>query len=67
MPTVAERAPNITIHVFGQLREYCAGASELSVSATTTGQLWVGKDGGEKRECPFEGLPPIHCVKVAVV
>ena len=34
---------------------------------TTTGQLWVGKDGGEKWECPFEGLPPIHCVKVAVV
>jgi hypothetical protein len=29
--------------------------------------LWVGKDGGEKWECPFEGLPPIHCVKVAVV
>ena len=34
---------------------------------TTTGQLWVGKDGGEKWECAFEGLPPIHCVKVAVV
>jgi molybdopterin converting factor small subunit len=32
---VAERAPSITIHVFGQLREYCAGASELSVSART--------------------------------
>lgn len=25
--------PNITIHVFGQLREYCRGAEELSVSA----------------------------------
>ena len=32
---VAEPAPNITIHVFGQLREYCAGASELKVSART--------------------------------
>jgi molybdopterin synthase sulfur carrier subunit len=32
---VADPAPNITIHVFGQLREYCAGASELSVSAHT--------------------------------
>ncbi len=32
---VAEPAPNITIHVFGQLREYCPGAKELSVSART--------------------------------
>jgi molybdopterin synthase sulfur carrier subunit len=32
---VAEPAPTITIHVFGQLREYCAGASELLVSART--------------------------------
>lgn len=30
---VAEAAPNVTIHVFGQLREYCRGAKELSVSA----------------------------------
>ena len=28
-------APTITIHVFGQLREYCAGKSQLSVSAPT--------------------------------
>ena len=28
-------APTITIHVFGQLREYCKGASQLSVSART--------------------------------
>ena len=28
-------APTVTIHVFGQLREYCAGASQLSVSART--------------------------------
>jgi molybdopterin converting factor small subunit len=32
---VSESAPNITIHVFGQLREYCAGAQQLSVSART--------------------------------
>jgi hypothetical protein len=34
---------------------------------TTTGQLWMGRDGGEKWECLFDSLPPIHCVKVAVV
>jgi photosystem II stability/assembly factor-like uncharacterized protein len=34
---------------------------------TTTGQLWIGRDGGEKFECLFESLPPIHNVKVAVV
>ena len=28
-------APTVTIHVFGQLREYCAGKSQLSVSART--------------------------------
>jgi molybdopterin synthase sulfur carrier subunit len=27
--------PTVTIHVFGQLREYCGGASQLSVSART--------------------------------
>jgi molybdopterin converting factor small subunit len=32
---VADSAPNVTIHVFGQLREYCAGAKELFVSAGT--------------------------------
>jgi molybdopterin converting factor small subunit len=31
---VPEPAP-ITIHVFGQLREYCRGATELPVSAHT--------------------------------
>jgi molybdopterin synthase sulfur carrier subunit len=36
---VAEPAPNITIHVFGQLREYCAGAAELSLSARTVRAL----------------------------
>jgi hypothetical protein len=34
---------------------------------TTTGKLWMGKDGGETWSCLFESLPPIHCVKVAVV
>ena len=28
-------APTVTIHVFGQLREYCAGAEQLSVPAET--------------------------------
>jgi len=28
-------APTVTIHVFGQLRTYCAGASQLSISAPT--------------------------------
>jgi len=27
--------PTVTIHVFGQLREYCAGKSQLSVSGHT--------------------------------
>jgi photosystem II stability/assembly factor-like uncharacterized protein len=34
---------------------------------TTTGQLWIGRDGGEDWNCLFPSLPPIHCVKVAVV
>ena len=33
---------------------------------TTTGQLWMGRDGGEQWECLFDSLPPIHNVKVAV-
>ncbi len=34
---------------------------------TTTGQLWIGRDCGEEWSCLFDSLPPIHCVKVAVV
>jgi photosystem II stability/assembly factor-like uncharacterized protein len=34
---------------------------------TTTGQLWMGRDGGEEWSCLFDSLPPIHCVKIAVV
>ena len=42
-------------------------ASPALYFGTTTGQLWIGRDGGEKWECLFDSLPPIHCVKVAVV
>jgi hypothetical protein len=34
---------------------------------TTTGQLWIGRDGGEEWECLFDSLPPIYCVKAAEV
>ncbi|MDE0104691.1 MAG: hypothetical protein OXN89_20135 [Bryobacterales bacterium] len=34
---------------------------------TTTGQLWMGRDGGEDWTCIFDSLPPIYCVKVAAV
>lgn len=34
---------------------------------TTTGQLWMGRDGGQDWECVFDSLPPINCVKVGVV
>jgi photosystem II stability/assembly factor-like uncharacterized protein len=34
---------------------------------TTTGQLWIGREGGEAWDCLFKSLPPINCVKVAVV
>lgn len=34
---------------------------------TTTGQLWRGREGGESFECVSASLPPIHCVKAAVV
>jgi photosystem II stability/assembly factor-like uncharacterized protein len=33
---------------------------------TTTGQLWIGREGGEEWECLFDALPPIHNVKVAI-
>jgi hypothetical protein len=33
---------------------------------TTTGQLWIGRDGGEEWDCLFVSLPPINVVKVAV-
>lgn len=42
-------------------------ASPALYFGITTGQLWMGRDGGEKWECLFDALPPIHCVKAAVV
>jgi photosystem II stability/assembly factor-like uncharacterized protein len=42
-------------------------ASPALYFGTTTGQLWMGRDGGEQWGCLFDSLPPIHCVKVAVV
>ena len=55
---------------FTVLRDAMA-IDELSSPAlyfgTTTGQLWMGREGGEQWECLFDALPPIHCVKVAVV
>ena len=52
--------------------QYCAMDIDETTSpalyfGTTTGQLWIGRDGGEQFECLFDALPPIHCVKVAVV
>ncbi len=44
-----------------------AAKSPALYFGTTTGQLWIGRDGGEEWICLFESLPPIHCVKVAVV
>jgi hypothetical protein len=34
---------------------------------TTTGQLWIGREDGEKWVNLFDSLPPIHCVKAAVL
>jgi hypothetical protein len=34
---------------------------------TTTGQVWMGSEGGEDWTCLFDSLPPIYNVKVAVV
>ncbi|MFZ2491345.1 MAG: exo-alpha-sialidase [Thermoanaerobaculia bacterium] len=34
---------------------------------TTTGQLWIGRDGGQRWSRLFDSLPPIHCVKAAIV
>jgi MoaD family protein len=37
--TVPEPGANVRIHVFGQLREYCAGAQELVLSARTVREV----------------------------
>jgi hypothetical protein len=39
----------------------------LRLFGTTTGQLWIGREGGEQWDCLFDALPPIYAVKVAVV
>lgn len=44
---VPESAPNVTIHVFGQLREYCRGAKELSVSAGNVRAVLEQLEGAE--------------------
>jgi photosystem II stability/assembly factor-like uncharacterized protein len=44
-----------------------AAATPAVYVGTTTGQLWIGRDGGERFDCLFDSLPPIHNVKVAVV
>jgi len=41
-------------------------ASPALYFGTTTGQVWLGRDGGEEWSCLFDSLPPVHCVKVAV-
>jgi hypothetical protein len=33
---------------------------------TITGQLWMGREGGEEWTCIHDSLPPINCVKVAL-
>jgi hypothetical protein len=42
-------------------------ASPALYFGTTTGQLWIGRDSGQQWSRLFTSLPPIHCVKVAVV
>jgi molybdopterin synthase sulfur carrier subunit len=44
---VVEPAPNVKVHVFGQLREYCGGATELPVSARTVRSLLDQLERGE--------------------
>lgn len=34
---------------------------------TTTGQLWIGHEGGENWQRLFDSLPPINCVKTQVI
>ena len=34
---------------------------------TTTGRVWMGREGGEEWTCLFDALPPINSVKVGVV
>jgi hypothetical protein len=56
---------------FGQcvhkIAAHPAAPGRLYMLGTTTGQLWLGRDGGEDWQCVFDALPPIHCVKIALV
>ena len=54
-----------TVQRDGMTSDRCA--SPALYFGTTTGQLWMGRDGGEKWECLFDSLPPIHNVKAAIV
>lgn len=46
----------------------CDDARDASLwFGTTTGQLWRGRDGGEEFEAVATSLPPILCVKAAIV
>lgn len=42
-------------------------ASPALYFGTTTGQVWIGREGGEQWQCLFDSLPPIYCVKAAVI
>jgi len=44
-----------------------SAASPALYFGTTTGQLWMGRNGGDDWTCLFDSLPPINCVKAAVV
>ena len=64
------RAFRTAVEKFGKGRVVTTDINPLSPAlyfGTTTGQLWIGRDGGERWECLFDALPPIHCVKVAVI
>ncbi|MCA9178854.1 MAG: hypothetical protein KDB14_30535 [Planctomycetales bacterium] len=53
---------------FTVLRDGMAIDNHLSPAlyfGTTTGQLWIGHEGGEKWTCLWNSLPPIYSVKVA--
>jgi hypothetical protein len=63
----AERHGGEGVAALGDGMDMDECASPALYFGITTGQLWMGRDGGEKWECLFDALPPIHCVKAAVV
>jgi sulfatase maturation enzyme AslB (radical SAM superfamily) len=52
---------NVSYHFYGE------PLAPALYFGTTTGQLWIGREGGEQWDCLFDSLPPIYNVKVAVV